>query len=111
MRFSFKRKGKAPDSPSTPSDQAKRPARVASIDHLLLHAPAEAPRAERHLWLIDVLSWVRRGEPLSGIQYVVRYLESHQVARTRVVTLLAACLGDLNISSLLADNGFAPRAA
>lgn len=108
MRFSFKRKGKAPDTPATPPE---RRARGSSIDHLLLHAPAEAARAERHLWLIDVLSWVRRGEPLSGMQYVVRYLADHSVARTRVVTLLAACLADLNISSLLADNGFAPRAA
>lgn len=108
MRRWFQRKAAAP-APQAPVPQV--PARGVTIDSLLLHAPAQAARAERHLWLIDVLSWVRRGEPVSGMQYVLRYLDAHPVARTRVVSLLATCLADLNISSLLADNGFAPRAA
>lgn len=112
MRFKFpslfRRKGKAS---AAAASAAVPPVRGATIDSLLLHAPVHASRAERHLWLIEVLSWVRRGEPVSGMQYVVRHLSDHPMARSRVVALLAAIVGDLNISSLLADNGFAPRAA
>lgn len=81
------------------------------IDDLLLQAPADAPRAERHLWLIELLAWIRQGEPVTGVQYVLRHLDDHPPARERVVSLLAACLDDLHLSALLADLGFAPRPA
>ncbi|MFY9478021.1 MAG: recombinase [Aquabacterium sp.] len=82
-----------------------------SIDQLLENAPHQGSAAQRHLWLIEVLRWVRQGESVSGLQYVVRHVGDHPKARRRVVALLAACLRDLHFSSLLADHGFAPRAA
>jgi site-specific recombinase len=82
-----------------------------SIDQLLENAPHQGSAAQRHLWLIEVLRWVRQGEPVSGLQYVVRHVGDHPKARRRVVALLAACLRDLHFTSLLADHGFAPRAA
>ena len=88
-----------------------RPRPPTSIDPLLENAPHQGSAAERHLWLIEVLRWVRQGEPVSGMQYVVRHVGDHPKARRRVVALLAACLRDLHFSSLLADHGFAPRAA
>lgn len=88
-----------------------RPRPPVSIDPLLENAPHQGSAAERHLWLIEVLRWVRQGEPVSGMQYVVRHVGDHPKARRRVVALLAACLRDLHFSSLLADHGFAPRAA
>ncbi|HEX5373000.1 MAG TPA: site-specific recombinase [Aquabacterium sp.] len=82
-----------------------------SIDDLLRQAPMDAPRAERHLWLIELLAWVRQGDPVTGVQYVLRHLDDQPQARERVVSLLAVSLDDLHLSSLLADHGFAPRAA
>jgi site-specific recombinase len=45
------------------------------------------------------------------MQYVLRRLDDDPAARKRVVALLAACVDDLHLSSLLADHGFAARAA
>ena len=84
--------------------------RPAGIDELLNQAPEGAQRAERHLWLIELLDWVRKGEPVSGMQYVVRYLDEHQPTRARVLGLLSRCIDDLYLSSLLADHGLASRA-
>lgn len=88
-----------------------RRAAPVGIDSLLENAPHQGSAAERHLWLIAVLRWVRQGEPVSGMQYVVRHVSDHPRTRRRVVTLLATCLRDVHFTSLLADHGFAPRAA
>ncbi len=82
-----------------------------SIETLLLAAPAEGPLAERHLWLIDLLQWIRAGDPVTGVQYVLHRLNDAPDLRERVLTLLAHCLNEWHTSSLLADMGFAPRPA
>lgn len=87
------------------------PKTFTTVDDWLLHAPVQASAPERHLWLIALLNWVRQGEPVSGVQYVLRRLEDDAQARQQVVHLLGECLRDLHLSSLLADQGFAPRAA
>ncbi len=90
----------------------KRVAKVhpGGIDELLAQAPHGGPRAERHLWLIEVLDWVRQGEPVSGMQYISRYVLEHEPARTRVLALLSESIDDLYLSSLLADHGLATKA-
>ena len=69
-----------------------RPGNGFDIEALLDAADAQAAPVERHIWLIRLLDWVRRGEPVSGMQCVVRLLDAsaHPVRRERVVALLAA---------------------
>lgn len=89
---------------------AKRPP-TRPIEYLLAHVPVEATRADRHLWLIEVIEWVRQGEPISGMQFVLRRLEAAPELREQVLAFLGVCLNDMHLSSLLADLGFAPRPA
>jgi len=81
------------------------------IDALLWHVPCDAERAERHLWLIAVLRWMRRGDPVAGLAYVLRQWQAREDLRQAITQLLARCLNDLHLSGLMADHGFAPRAA
>ena len=88
-----------------------RPGNGFDIEALLDEADASAPLVERHIWLIRVLDWVRRGEPVSGTQYVVRLLEGQPERRARVVALLGAFWRETDVAALLADYGFSPRSA
>lgn len=90
-----------------------RPGNGFDIEALLDAADAQAVPVERHIWLIRLLDWVRRGEPVSGMQCVVRLLDAHAhpARRERVVALLAATWRDTDVAALLADFGFSPRAA
>jgi len=81
------------------------------IEYLLAHVPVEASRADRHLWLIEVMEWIRQGEPITGMQFVLRRLEAAPELREQVLAFLGVCLNDMHLSSLLADLGFAPRPA
>ena len=90
-----------------------RPGNGFAIEALLDAADAQAPGVERHIWLIRLLDWVRRGEPVSGMQCVVRLLEGPANAQRRagVVALLAALWRETDVAALLADFGFSPRGA
>ncbi|WP_245503675.1 site-specific recombinase [Aquabacterium lacunae] len=73
--------------------------------------PVQASRAERHLWLIEVLRWARRGDGGAAWAYLLRQFEAQPALRAQVVQLLHATLHGLHLEGLLADHGFAPRAA
>lgn len=88
-----------------------RPGNGMSLEALLDSADPHAPLVERHLWLIQLIDWVRRGEPVSGTQYVVRLLAMQPERRARVVALLAAFWRDTDVAALLADYGFSPRSS
>ena len=88
-----------------------RPGNGFDIEALLDEADASAPLVERHIWLIRLLDWVRRGEPVSGTQYVVRLLEGQPERRARVVALLGAFWRETDVAALLADYGFSPRSS
>jgi site-specific recombinase len=77
----------------------------------LWHVPVQASRAERHLWLVEVLRWVRQGDGVAAWAYLLRQFESQPALRTQVVQLLHTTLHGLHLEGLLADHGFAPRAA
>ena len=81
------------------------------IDALLWHVPVQASRAERHLWLIEVLRWVRQGDGGAAWAYLLRQFDAQPALRAQVVQLLHATLHGLHLEGLLADHGFAPRAA
>ncbi len=88
-----------------------RPGNGFELSELMDQADASAPLAERHIWLIRLLDWIRRGEPVSGTQNVVRLLMQDEVRRDKVVALLAAFWRDMDVAALLADYGFAPRSS
>ena len=90
-----------------------RPGNGFDIEAFLDAANAQVTPVARHIWLIRLIDWVRRGEPVSGMQCVVRLLDAsaHPARRERVVALLAATWRDTDVAALLADFGFSPRAA
>lgn len=86
-----------------------RPGNGFELGELLNQADASAPLVERHIWLIRLLDWIRRGEPVSGTQNVVRLLQQDAALRDKFVALLAAFWRDMDVAALLADYGFSPR--
>ena len=88
-----------------------RPGNGFNLEALLDQADPHAPLVDRHIWLIRVLDWVRRGEPVSGMQYAVRLLDHDPARRERVVALLASFWHEVDVAALLADHGFAPSSS
>lgn len=86
-----------------------RPGQDIELQALLDGADPEAPQAVRHLWLIRVLGWVRRAEPVQGTRTLVATLQQDPVRRARVVSMLASIWRDGDVAALLADFGFSPR--
>jgi len=90
---------------------------------LLNAADPASPLAERHLWLVRLLEWVRhdsgRGRggdeatpvPVLRLRQFCQVLERHDDHRAAVQGVIAAFLREADAISLLADFGFAPRAA
>ncbi|MBQ0945602.1 site-specific recombinase [Ideonella sp. 4Y16] len=90
---------------------------------LLAQADPAAPAVERHLWLVNLLAWVRadgpavdEADPLRDVPWPVRRLRhllselDHDAdAHGRVSALLRTTLASLDPAGLLADFGFAPR--
>jgi site-specific recombinase len=82
-----------------------------SFDALLEQVPASAERTERHLWLIEALRQIRRGDPRLHLAYLMHLCEARPELRAELVQLFKQCLHDWHLEGLLADHGFAPRAA
>ncbi|HSV70569.1 MAG TPA: site-specific recombinase [Methylibium sp.] len=92
---------------------------------LLNAADPKAPPAERHLWLARLLEWLRHapapaadgGEtsgsplPLRRLRHLLGVLDRHAEHQGRVVGLLRAFRAEVDVATLLADHGFAPRNA
>lgn len=86
-------------------------------------ADAKTPRAERHLWLIRLLEWLRHAPlsavgtagpgatptPLLRLKHLLNVLDRHPEHRQRVSALLGVFWRDIDAAALLADFGFAPR--
>lgn len=89
------------------------------LDALLNAAAPAAPRPQRHLWLIELLAWVRRPvawgrrlDPALALhrwQQLLQRLQADTAAREQIVALLRATGRELDAASLLADHGFAPH--
>ena len=90
---------------------------------LLSAADPKAEAAQRHLWLVGLLDWVRHAPtsaqayaadtplPVLRLRQFLKVLDQHPEHRTRVAALLAAVWGELDATGLWADFGFTPRAA
>lgn len=85
---------------------------------LLNGADPKASLAERHLWLVRLMQWLRHA-PLEGerqtptpvlrLKHLLGVLERHPAHRARVGELLALFWREVDIAALFADFGFAPR--
>ena len=84
-------------------------------------ADARAPQAERHLWLVRLMEWLRHaptttptGEartplPLLRLRHLLNVLEQHPAVRAQVQGLLAAFWREIDAAALFADFGFGSR--
>ena len=76
----------------------------------------DAPLAQRHLWLIDLLRWVRgdASDPQTSVARVRLLLDAVQSRpewRARWQRWLAVFVMSVDVTPLLADFGFSPRSA
>ncbi len=83
---------------------------------LLAELNPEAELAQRHLWLIHVLEWVRGAAPstdvaVARVEALVSAMEHDSQARQRLQAWWQALTDQVDITTLLADFGFAPRTA
>src|SRR5574337_1976498 len=90
---------------------------------LLNAADPRAPRAERHLWLVRLMEWLRhrptRAEAASGttpvpvlrLKQLLNVLDNNPEYRERVEATTAAFWRDIRSAGLFSDFGFGPRIA
>lgn len=84
-------------------------------------ADARAPQAERHLWLVRLMEWLRHaptaaasGEartplPLLRLRHLLNVVDQHPSVRTQLQGLLAAFWREIDAAALFADFGFGSR--
>ena len=86
---------------------------------LLNAADPKAGLAERHLWLIRLLEWLRHAPvesdaqvtptPVLRLKHLLGVLERHPDHQARVAEVLQRFWDEVDNAALLADFGFAPR--
>ena len=85
---------------------------------LLNAADPKASQAERHLWLIRLMEWLRHapveGErvtptPVLRLKHLLGVLDRHPEHQARVAEVLRRFWQEVDNAALLADFGFAPR--
>lgn len=89
---------------------------ASDLPGLLAGLDPQASLAERHLWLIALLDWVRGARDsvpasLGRVQLFLEAVESRPEVRARLQAWWAALADTVDITPLLADFGFAPRTA
>ncbi len=90
-------------------------------------ADATATQAERHLWLVRLMEWLRHAPPTASpplpaavddprtprpvlrLKHLLNQIERHADVRLRVLALRAAFWRDIDAASLMADFGFGAR--
>jgi len=86
------------------------------LTQLLDRLDPQAPLAERHLWLIALLDWVRGDQTsaraaASRVVLLLDAVQAQPALRDRLHQWWLALTGTVDGSTLLADFGFAPRTA
>ena len=84
------------------------------LAHLLTQVDAQASVAQRHLWLIELLDWVRGScdsvpASVARVQLLVVAMERDPKIRKRLQEWWRSVTDTVDITPLLADFGFAPR--
>jgi site-specific recombinase len=87
-----------------------------SLSSLLAALDPQAPLAERHVWLVHWLQWLRgdsRSAPatVARLQLFMTAVEAQPALRSRLHAWWRILMQTLDLSTLLADFGFAPRTA
>lgn len=86
------------------------------LPELLARLNPEAHLAERHLWLMDVLQWIRAAQPdeeaaMQRVQLFVQTVSADPQLLARLREWWQRLIHTVDITMLLADFGFAPRTA
>ena len=86
------------------------------LPRLLAELDPQADLAHRHLWLIHLLEWVRAPAPsvadaVGRVRLFVEALEADPAACARMQAWWARFVETIDLTTLLADFGFAPRTA
>ena len=86
---------------------------------LLIAADASASQAERHLWLVRLVEWLRHAPldaearttptPVLRLKHLLNVLDRNDAHRTNVAGLLGTFWREVDTVSLFADFGFSPR--
>ena len=86
---------------------------------LINAADPQAPRAQRHLWLVRLVEWLRHGDeadaegktprPVLRLRHLLGVLERHPGPRAQVVALLGRFWHETDLAALFADFGFTVR--
>ena len=99
---------------------AKRKSAAWDLTALLNAADPKSSLAERHLWLIRLMEWLRHA-PLDGgderatptpvlrLKHLLGVLDRHPEHQARVAEVLREFWLEIDSAALLADFGFAPR--
>ena len=99
---------------------AKRQSAAWDLTALLNAADPKSSLAERHLWLIRLMEWLRHA-PLDGdderatptpvlrLKHLMGVLDRHPEHQARVAEVLREFWIEIDSAALLADFGFAPR--
>ncbi len=86
-----------------------RPGNGFELATWLDQADPEAPRAQRNVWLVRLLDWIRRGEPTTGTLAVLGHIQGDAARHARLQAWLAAFWRDNDLAALLADLGLSER--
>lgn len=86
------------------------------LPRLLVELDPQADLAHRHLWLIHLLEWVRAPAPsvddaVARVRLFLDALEADPEACARMQAWWARFIETVDLTTLLADFGFAPRTA
>ena len=86
------------------------------ITDLLASIDAQAPLAQRHVWLIDLLDWIRGDScsperALARVQQLLDTLDAQPTLRQQWEDWWEVFAQTVDLTTLLADFGFAPRTA
>ena len=86
---------------------------------LLNAADPKAPRAERHLWAVHLMEWLRHGQteietgetpkPVLRLRLLLNTVERNPEQAARTVALLTRFWRETDMAALFADFGFAAR--
>ncbi len=87
-----------------------------TLSELLAALDANASLADRHIWLIRLMAWIRDDEStpeasVSRLQTFMAAVQSDPAALTRLKAWWATLMQTVDVTTLLADLGFAPRTA
>ena len=86
------------------------------LNTLIASVDADAPLAQRHLWLISLCEWIR-GDRSSveasahRVQLFLAAAESQPAFQARLQLWWRQLAQTVDVTALLADFGFAPRTA